>query len=175
MPTTTSLHQGPSSHRTAFEFPFGTTAYSDLDGLLRAGQAFSQIRGGDFTNHSTLTAEALAFLGLADAAHQVVEADDGWYVNEPGLVVNAVPTGQRVTERTVLSAAGDASRLGDLNEFFTNQALAEDPRRLISNYVPLVATDVSADLFHGVIQVAHAMRDWPLATHLSAGKNWGEG
>lgn len=139
-------------------FPFGTDGYRKLDRLLEAGQAYSQIRGGEFTNHSTLTAEALAFLNRAEAAHEAIEGEAAWYLNEPGLVLNAAPTGQRVTAATLRDALGDVSRLGDLNEFFALELNGQSPLTVIRRYVPILASDVSTELFHGVIQVAHGVR-----------------
>lgn len=133
-------------------------SYQVLDQMLRDGHNYSQVwQNGDFTNHVTHVAESLLALGLDEQA-QAFAQPENWY-HQYAKLSPLPPAQQTITADTWKSLRGQEDLLGSFNIYFTAEAQgANDWREVITRYVPNLVSDPAADLFHGLIQVGHAIR-----------------
>jgi hypothetical protein len=123
-----------------------------LERLRGAGAEF----GGFLANHGPMAADAIIRLGGEDR----VEA---WIDHYRIELEPAPPSGSSVTSDNWQDELGRIERLGDWNGYFHRQ-LSERPwQEVLASWWPRLLPGAAASATHGVIRVAHAVRN--LAEH----------
>lgn len=136
-----------------------TTTYSDaLNDALERMTDLGYERGaqGDLANHGPMGAEALALLGHGDRVPGWVES---YRVLMPHHEIPArgCPL-DPADESSWRPALGDFSRAGDWEQLFERELAAAPWREVLVRWWPRLLPGLLAQLTHGLIRTAHAVR-----------------